>query len=336
MENCKIRDNTLDLSIIIPIYNEEKNIEVLYSKLINILLEFGQSYEIIFIDDGSTDNSIVELHKLYNNDNHVKVIEFQRNFGKAAAYSVGFDLAKGDVVITMDADLQDDPIEIPKFIKKIDDGYDVVVGWKYLGKSSNITFLLSILFNRLISLFTRLKIHDLNCPFKAYRNHVVKRLNIYGDLHRYIPILVKKDGFSLAEIKVTNYPRLYGKSKYSFTKYLRSFFDFITIYFISSYSERPLHFFGKIGMTSLFLGLLVDIYGVLWWILGRSSIDDNLPTLLLGILFILIGVQFTLTGLLGEMQLRGLIESNRDMKYIIKQKLIHNHKISEKTSMEDS
>ena len=313
----------MDLSIVIPVYNEEKNVEALYSQLVRVLEQIGRSYEIIYVDDGSSDGSFRELSKLHETDNHVKVIEFQRNFGKAYAYSAGFALAQGDIVITMDADLQDDPAEIPDFLEKMKEGYDFVTGWKHGGKSSKTTFVLSVIFNKMISLFTRLKVHDLNCPFKAYRNHVVKKLNIYGDLHRYIPILIQKDGFSMTEIKVSNKPRLHGESKYSFKKYLVSFFDFITIYFISMYSERPLHFFGKMGLSSFVIGVLVDIYAVLWWILGKSNLDDSIPTLLLGILFILIGVQFTLTGLLGEMQLRNLRESNPELKYAIKQTLTH-------------
>ncbi len=311
----------MDLSIVIPNFNEEKNIEALYAQLVKTLEEIGRSYEIVYVDDGSTDGSSRELEKLHAKDNHVKVIEFQRNFGKAAAYSAGFALAQGDIVITMDADLQDDPAEIPNFLEKMEEGYDVVTGWKHRGKSSPTAFVLSVIFNRMISLFTGLKIRDLNCPFKAYRNYVVKKLNIYGDLHRYIPILIRKDGFSMAEIKVSNKPRLYGKSKYSFKKYLVSFFDFITIYFISTYSERPLHFFGKMGLGSFIIGVLVDVYAILWWILGKVRIDESIPTLLLGIMFILIGVQFTLTGLLGEMQLRNLREVNPELKYVIKRTL---------------
>jgi glycosyltransferase involved in cell wall biosynthesis len=311
----------MDLSIVIPIFNEEKNVEALYAQLVKTLEGIGRSYEIVYVDDGSTDGSSRELEKLHAKDSHVKVIEFQRNFGKASAYSAGFALAQGDVVITMDADLQDDPAEIPNFLVKMDEGYDVVTGWKHRGKSSPTAFVLSVIFNRMISLFTGLKIRDLNCPFKAYRNYVVKKLNIYGDLHRYIPILIRKDGFSMAEIKVSNKPRLYGKSKYSFKKYLVSFFDFITIYFISTYSERPLHFFGKVGLSSFAVGLLVDVYAILWWILGKVRIDESIPTLLLGILFIMIGVQFTLTGLLGEMQLRNLRELNPELKYVIKRTL---------------
>ena len=311
----------MDLSIVIPIFNEEKNVEALYSQLVKTLEEIGRSYEIVYVDDGSTDGSSRELEKLHAGDSHVKVIEFQRNFGKASAYSAGFALAQGDIVITMDADLQDDPAEIPNFLEKMGEGYDVVTGWKHRGKSSPTAFVLSVVFNRMISLFTGLKIRDLNCPFKAYRNYVVKKLNIYGDLHRYIPILIRKDGFSMAEIKVSNKPRLYGKSKYSFKKYLVSFFDFITIYFISTYSERPLHFFGKMGLGSFVVGVLVDVYAILWWILGKVRLDESIPTLLLGIMFILIGVQFTLTGLLGEMQLRNLRELNPELKYVIKRTL---------------
>ncbi|MBN1883994.1 MAG: glycosyltransferase family 2 protein [Candidatus Krumholzibacteriota bacterium] len=311
----------MDLSIVIPAFNEQQNIAALYSRLVGVIEKTGRSYEIIYVDDGSSDGTMRELQKLYDADPHVKVVEFQRNFGKSYAYSAGFALATGDIVITMDADLQDDPEEIPLFLEKMEEGYDFVTGWKHSGKSSGTTFVLSVIFNTMISLFTRLKIHDLNCPFKAFRNHVVKKLNIYGDLHRYIPILVQKDGFSMAEIKVSNQPRLHGESKYTFKKYLVSFFDFITIFFISTYSERPLHFFGRVGLSSFVLGVLVDIYAVLWWILRKASIDDSLPTLLLGILLILIGVQFTSMGLLGEMQLRNLRESNPESKYTIKRTL---------------
>lgn len=311
------------VSIVIPMLNEEESIPELYENLTSVMNNTGRSYEIIFIDDGSNDNTFKKLSELFILDKqHIRVIKFRRNYGKASAYSAGFDIAKGDIVITMDGDLQDDPNDIPKFIAEIEKGYDLVNGWKYTGKSSKSTFILSKLFNKLILFFSGVKIHDLNCPFKAYRIEVAKKINIYSDLYRYIPIIVHNDGYKVSEIKINNLPRKYGKSKYSYSKYMRSLFDFITVSFLTKYLKRPLHFFGKIGLMSLIFGVFIDLYVTLRWIFEHISIDDMIPTLLLGVLFVILSGQFFSVGLIGEMQIRNSFLANNEIKYVIQKTLI--------------
>ena len=201
----------MDLSFVIPVFNEEKSLKALYQKILENI--GNQSYEIIFIDDGSTDNSSKILQEIVNDDNNVQVVEFRTNFGKSASLQTGFDKAQGDIVITLDADLQDDPVEIPRFIEKINEGYDLVAGWKKHRKDSITKTIPSKIFNLVTSLIFRLKLHDYNCGFKAYRKEVIKSINIYGELHRYIPALAKARGYKICEIPVTHHKRKFGKSK---------------------------------------------------------------------------------------------------------------------------
>jgi glycosyltransferase involved in cell wall biosynthesis len=289
-----------DLSIIIPVFNEEESLDTLYSELTNVLKKLKKSYEIIFVDDGSTDKSFRILNKIQEKDGNVRLTKFRRNSGKSAALSAGFKQSKGDVVFTLDADLQDDPKEIPKFLEKINDGYDLVVGWRFRRKDPLTKTLPSRIFNALTSLITGIGIHDFNCCFKAYRSEVIKNISIYGELHRYIPVLASWKGYSVGEIKVTHHPRRQGKSKYGVMRLIRGFLDLITVMFLVTYAKRPLHFFGFLGIISFILGFLSGVYLIFLKFASNQEISDR-PLLILTVLMIIIGVQFISLGLLGEM-----------------------------------
>jgi glycosyltransferase involved in cell wall biosynthesis len=289
------------VSIVIPLLNEEESLHELFSSIRETMERMNKRYEVIFIDDGSTDNSFKVLTKLHSEyANTIKVIRFRRNFGKSAALSAGFKEAKGNFVITMDADLQDDPQEIPLLIEALDDSYDLVSGWKKKRHDSAIFTLPSRIANAITSKLTGLHIHDLNCGLKVYRNEVVKDLKIYGDLYRYIPLLVQQAGYRVGEKVVQHHPRKYGRSKYTVGKFYRGFLDLLTILFTAKYIRRPLHLFGVWGLISFFVGAAIDGYLSIEWFLGLTSLS-NRPLFMVGFLFIIIGVQFISLGLLGEM-----------------------------------
>ncbi len=299
----------LDLSIIIPVHNEEENIVPLYEKLYCTLSGLEITHEIIFIDDGSTDNTFKEIKSI--RDNRIRIIRFQRNFGKAAALSCGFNKSKGEVVITMDGDLQDDPKEIPKFLEKLKE-FDMVSGWKSKRYDPVSKTLPSRFFNRLTSCVTRIKINDFNCGYKGYRSDVVKNINLYGEFHRYIPVLADWKGYTVGEVKVEHHPRIHGKSKYGIERILKGFLDLITVTFLMLYKKRPLHIFGGVGLLLGFVGILISGYLFLLWIVG-AKIGDR-PLLSLGILLTVIGVQFISMGLIGEL----ITNSRNNDDYIIK------------------
>jgi len=287
-----------ELSVVIPVFNEAENLEGLYQKLTRTL-EARPDYELIFVDDGSQDGSFEILRQLHDKDGKVKVIQFRRNFGKSVAYMAGFKEAEGNVVITMDGDLQDDPAEIPKFLDKIDEGFDLVNGWKYKGKGRRS--LSSWVFNFVVSRMSGLKLHDFNCPFKAYRKEVVKDLKIYGELYRFIPALVWWQGWQVGELKIENYPRKFGKSKYGLERFWRGFFDLLTVLFLSRYTRRPLHLFGGVGAIFFILGFAIEAYLTVLKIGFGQLIHLRYPLFFLGILLMIVGAQFVSIGLLGEM-----------------------------------
>ena len=287
-----------ELSIIIPLFNEEKSISSLYRELKSTLKSFGKSYEIIFIDDGSSDNSWTVLEKLHGKDKDIKGIQFRKNSGKAAALSAGFKYAQGKVIVTMDADLQDDSGEIPKFIKKLDEGYDLVSGWRFERQDPISKTLPSKIFNYLTSRLTRIRIHDFNCGFKACRKEVIKDIELYGELHRYIPVLAHWKGYKVGEMKVKHHPRAHGKSKYGMVRLFRGFTDLLTVTFLTRYMKKPLHLFGAVGLLLFLLGFMVNVYFVVLWLLGWGIWLR--PLLLLGVLLMLIGFQVVSTGLIGE------------------------------------
>ncbi|HPB18316.1 MAG TPA: glycosyltransferase family 2 protein [Candidatus Cloacimonas sp.] len=288
----------MKLSFIIPILNEQDSLSELYNEILQNCLSYD--YEIIFIDDGSTDNSFEVMQQLASKNERVKVIKFRRNFGKAAALQVGFTLASGEIVFTLDGDLQDNPIEIPHFIDKINEGYDLVSGWKRKRHDPLYKTLPSKLFNFVTAKTFRLKLKDYNCGFKAYRHPLEKELTLYGEMHRYIPVLAHSLGYKVGEIAVAHRPRKYGKSKYGKERYLRGFFDLLTVKMITQYSKSPLYLFGRIGVASTFIGIIISIYlAVLKLFYGQPL--SNRPLLFLGILLIIGGLQFISMGLISEL-----------------------------------
>jgi len=290
----------MDISVIIPVYNEEKNVSILMDKVIHASGLAGKEWEVIFIDDGSTDGTFLELKRLKEKIPQIKIIHFGINAGKAAAYTAGFQLASGNVIITMDGDLQDDPGEIFSFLSTLAKGADLVVGWKYKGKGSTGKTIPSKIFNSLLSILTGLKINDSNCPFRAMKKEVAKSLNIYGDLYRFIPYLAFQKGYKVTEIKVENYPRQFGSSKYGISRLFNGVMDLMTVLFISRYSKRPLHFFGIPGLAALFLGFFIDAFLVLEGFLITGRIGHT-ALLIMGVMLIIIGIQFISLGLLGEL-----------------------------------
>ena len=290
-------EKTSQLSIVIPILDEEENLVPLVEEIKSVLTNI--SYEIIFIDDGSTDESLNILMGLKNSEENVRVIKHKRNFGKAIALKTGFSAAQGQITITMDGDLQDNPAEIPRFIEQIKNGNDIVCGWRAKRRDNILKRWPSRIYNLLVRTMCGIKIHDMNCGFKAYDTDLAKSLNLYGDMHRYTPVLGKMNGAKITEIAINHRPRLHGKSKYGSKRLLRGFFDLITVSFLMAFLERPMHLFGKVGGFLSTVGLAICSYLVVIKYAFDEGIGDR-PLLSLGVLLIIIGVQFFLLGLLGE------------------------------------
>lgn len=288
----------MKISFVIPVLNEEQSLPVLVEEITAQMRE--HEYEIIFIDDGSTDASFTVMKTMADDNSRIKIIKFRRNFGKSAALQCGFQAAQGDVVFTMDADLQDDPREIPKFLAKLEEGFDLVSGWKKKRRDPLHKVLPSRLFNLVTAKTFRLKLKDYNCGFKAYRRELVKELNIYGEMHRYIPALAHSLGYRVGEIPVEHRKREFGQSKYGFERYLRGFFDLLTVKMVTHYVRSPLYLFGRIGLLSTLAGTALTVYLAclkLFW--GQPL--SNRPLLFLGILMILGGLQFISLGLISEL-----------------------------------
>ncbi len=288
------------VSVIVPLLNEEESIPELYAHIQQVSREMGRSFEVIFVDDGSTDRSFSVLQDLHRKNSNVRVIRFRRNFGKSAALSVGFAEARGTYVVTLDADLQDDPSEIPGLLEIMDDSYDLVSGWKRKRFDPMSKTIPSRFFNFVTAKLTGIPIHDFNCGLKAYRREVVKEINVYGELHRYIPALAHWAGYRVGEKPVQHHPRKYGHTKFGISRFFKGFLDLLTVLFTTRYIRRPLHLFGVWGMISFLIGGAIDIYLSIEWAMGRTSLS-NRPLFMVGFLFIIIGIQFVSIGLLGEM-----------------------------------
>ncbi len=286
------------LSFVIPTLNEEDSIRILVEEIIANVGD--NAYEIIFIDDGSRDKSFEIMNDLAKANPAIKIIRFRRNFGKAAALQQGFNFAQGEIVFTMDADLQDNPIEIKRFLAKLDEGYDLVSGWKKKRHDPLHKTLPSKLFNYVTARTFDLKLRDYNCGFKAYRKPLVKELNLYGEMHRYIPALANSLGYRVGEIDVEHRARKYGKSKYGWERYLRGFFDLMTVKMVTQYVKSPLYLFGRIGLVSAMAGLLLSLYLAVLKIFYGYPLS-NRPLLFLGMLLIITGLQFISLGLISEL-----------------------------------
>ncbi|MCB5249305.1 MAG: glycosyltransferase family 2 protein [Candidatus Cloacimonadales bacterium] len=286
------------LSFVIPVLNEAESLQQLYKEILGNLGE--HSYEIIFVDDGSKDGSFGVMTDLAAQDKQVRVIKFRRNFGKAAALQKGFEIACGEVVFTMDADLQDNPAEISAFLEKLNQGYDMVSGWKKKRRDPWHKKLPSRLFNSVTARTFKLKLNDYNCGFKAYRRELVKELYLYGEMHRYIPALANSLGYRIGEIAVQHRARQHGKSKYGLERYLRGFFDLLTVRMVTHYIKSPLYLFGRIGLISTILGSVITLYLTIMKIFWGMPLS-NRPLLLMGILLILGGLQFISLGLMSEL-----------------------------------
>ncbi|MBD3183033.1 glycosyltransferase [Candidatus Poribacteria bacterium] len=318
----------MEVSIVLPIYNEEKNIKELHSRITKVMQELGREYEIIAVDDGSSDSSFDVLRELHQKDSRLIAIKFRRNFGQTAAMSAGFNHAKGNIIISMDSDLQNDPVDIPRLIDKLEEGYDLVSGWRADRKDKFLSRRLpSILANKLIVRMTGVDIHDFGCSLKAYRKEVTDNIHLYGEMHRFIPALAKWVGAEIAEIKVEHHARKYGKSKYGISRTTRVILDLITIKFLLTFSTRPIQIFGKMGIISGGIGFIICLYlsiGKIFFPSEATSLTKRMPMLLLGILLILVGVQFISMGLLGEVMVRTYHESQRKPIYFIREKLDNN------------
>jgi glycosyltransferase involved in cell wall biosynthesis len=288
------------LSVVIPLYNEQASLRELYQEIRRICEEKHLVWEIVFVDDGSTDDSFQVLEDLHNSDPNVKALQFRQNVGKSEALSAGFQAASGKWIVTMDADLQDDPAEIPRLLEKLEPGYDVVSGWKKKRRDPISRRFLSRIYNRVTGWLTGLRIHDMNCGLKIYRQEVVRSLNIYGELHRYIPVLAHREGFRVGEIPVNHRARKYGRSKYGMSRIVKGLLDLITVLFLSRYTRRPLHLFGALGLLFTLAGGGITLYLVILRI-TRMVYLSNRPLLFIGVLLIIVGIQFVSIGLLGEM-----------------------------------
>ena len=290
---------TPPVSVVVPLVNEEATIAPLYDEVRRALDGAGFQWEIVYVDDGSTDGSYRELVKLHAAYTNVRVVRLRRNFGKAAALSAGFGAAKGEIIVTIDADLQDDPAEIPALIAKLSDGFDLVSGWKTERQDSFSRRLVSHIYNGVSALVTGVRLHDMNCGLKAYRAEVLANIRLYGELHRFVPVLAHHLGYAVTELPVHHRPRLNGRSRYGFERYLRGFFDLLTVAFMGRYRRRPLHLFGGIGFALSGAGFVILTYLTIDKI-GGAAIGGR-PLLLLGTLLVVVGIQFFSLGLVGEL-----------------------------------
>lgn len=310
-----------ELSIVIPLYNEAENVEPLYAELSSALEDVGRSYEVIVVDDGSRDDSFARLAAVHCRDPRWRIIRFRRNFGQSAGFAAGFAAARGDVVVTSDADLQNDPRDIGRVLAKLDEGYDIVSGWRANRKEPFLSRRLpSMLANRMISGATHVELHDYGCSLKAYRNEVAKNIRLYGELHRFIPALASWMGVTVAEIPVNDRKRKFGKSKYGISRTFRVLLDLFTVRFMLGYSTRPLHVFGGVGLGSFAFGILIGLYlTFVKFALGQDI--GSRPLLLLAVLLVLLGVQMTGMGLLAEMMTRTYYEAQGKPIYVIREEL---------------
>jgi len=312
---------SVELSIVVPIYNEEENVAALYASIRDALAKTSLEYETIFVDDGSSDASFKLLKEIAAQDQRVKLLRFRRNFGQTAAMSAGFDAAKGAVIVPMDGDLQNDPADIPRLLDKLHEGYDVVSGWRKDRKDTFITRKIpSLLANSLISTLTGVHLHDYGCTLKAYRREVLDGINLYGEMHRFVPALASQVGAKVTELPVNHRPRLYGKSKYGISRTLRVVLDLMTVKFLLAYSTKPIQLFGKWGVYTLLAGCLSGATTLYMKLFENMSMNRN-PLLILTAFLLFMGIQFIVLGLLGELNARTYYESQGKPIYVIRDRV---------------
>jgi glycosyltransferase involved in cell wall biosynthesis len=304
------------ISVVVPLHNEERSIGLLHEELEAALDPLGEAWEAVYVDDGSTDGSFAALTRLHAHNENVRVVRLRRNFGKAAALAAGFAQAAGDRVVTIDGDLQDDPAEIPRLLAKLEEGFDLVSGWKTKRRDPLRRRIPSKIFNRVAGWMSGLRLHDMNCGLKAYRAEVVHSLVLYGELHRFIPVLAHEQGYRVAELPVHHRPREHGRSRYGLERYLRGFLDLLTVSFMGRYRHRPLHLFGGLGLLLGLTGTAVLVYLTIDKLLGNAI--GKRPLLTLGVLLVVVGMQFFTLGLISEMitshhEERALARERRDV-----------------------
>ncbi|CAG0950922.1 MAG: glycosyltransferase group 2 family protein [Candidatus Methanoperedens nitroreducens] len=305
------------ISVVVPFYNEEDNIEPLHAQLSDVLKSLNREHKIIFVDDGSTDNTFKNMLKAREKDTNVRIIKFRKNFGQTAALKAGFDHAEGNITISMDGDLQNDPADIPKLIEKIGkEDYDVVCGWRADRKDTFSKKITSKFANMLRKLTTNSKIHDSGCTFRAYRNGCVKNLDLYGETHRYIPAMLSWKGYRIGEVKVKHHPRKYGKTKYGLLRLGKGFLDLIVISFWQKFSARPIHVFGGLGLLLGISGVLLGGYMGIERLFFGKGLSDR-PLFLLAVLMVIIGVQFVVSGILADIMLKVYYGQNERKNYLI-------------------
>jgi len=304
------------LSVVVPLYNQQDSLETLVQGILQACAPLGLPCEIIAVDDGSTDNSLEVLKKLRSRDPRLRIISFRRNFGKADALDAGFRAAQGDVILTMDADLQDDPKEIPRFVECLEQGWDLVSGWKKKRHDPLNKTLPSKVFNAVTSRVSGVRLHDFNCGFKCYRREVTEALQVYGELHRFLPAIAHMKGFRVTEMEVLHHARPFGHSKYGARRLVSGMLDLMTVVVTTRYFKKPLHFFGAPGLLFGALGALINLWLTWQKVIGGQALS-NRPLLFLGILLMIVGLQLVSLGLIGEMISRGQKEPDYQVRELL-------------------
>lgn len=318
-------DSPIQFSIVVPFFNEQENIPPLYMKLTEVMDGIGEPYELIFIDDGSRDNTFKVLSDIYEHDRRVNIVRLRRNFGQTAALKAGFDFARGEVIISMDGDLQHDPEEIPRFVEKMEEGYDLVSGWRYQRKDAWLTRRLpSRIANWMMAKLSGVELHDFGTTFKAYRREIIQEIQLYGELHRFIPALASSSGAKIAEVPIENLERKSGRSNYGIGRTIRVFLDLLIVKFLLDFSTRPLQFFGVLGMAGTSFGMLIAVYlGIDKLLHHTDTITEHGPLMLLAVVLFLSGVQLLSLGLLGEITSRTYYESQNKPIYALREVKSH-------------
>jgi len=318
-ESTSKTQESVYLTVVIPVYNERENISYLYENLNKVLPSLGKKYEVILIDDGSTDGTFNELVKIHEQNSNYKIVKFRKNFGQTPAMSAGFDYANGEIIITLDADLQNDPQDIPLLIEKMNEGYDIVSGWRVNRQDKAVSRKLpSKIANWLIAKLTGVRIHDYGCTLKAYSRDVVKNIELYGEMHRYIPAVASWMGISVAEVPVHHHSRKFGKSKYGISRTIRVILDIIILKYLLSYSQKPIQIFGLIGLFTGSVGGIITLYLIIMRLFFNEALSSR-PLFTLSIFMIFIGVQLITMGILGELLMRTYHEASGKPTYAIRQ-----------------